>query len=53
MNLYLNDESTQIPGLSPFIRDTVHWVLAPMMYDPNGMPRITSPNRIGIHIYSL
>ncbi|CAE6421986.1 unnamed protein product, partial [Rhizoctonia solani] len=24
-----------IPGLSSFIRDTVHWVLQPMMYDPN------------------
>ncbi|CAE7115005.1 unnamed protein product [Rhizoctonia solani] len=26
---------SNIPGLSSFIRDTVHWVLQPMMYDPN------------------
>ncbi|CAE6512911.1 unnamed protein product [Rhizoctonia solani] len=26
---------SNIPGLSAFIRDTVHWVLQPMMYDPN------------------
>ena len=25
----------QIPGLSAFIRDTVHSVLGPMMYEPN------------------
>ncbi|KAG8744411.1 hypothetical protein FRC10_010189 [Ceratobasidium sp. 414] len=24
-----------IPGLSSFIRDTVHYILGPMMYDPN------------------
>ncbi|KDN50305.1 hypothetical protein RSAG8_01641, partial [Rhizoctonia solani AG-8 WAC10335] len=26
---------SNIPGLSSFVRDTVHWVLQPMMYDPN------------------
>jgi Ca2+-dependent lipid-binding protein len=26
---------TQIPGLSSFIRDTLHSILRPMMYDPN------------------
>ncbi len=26
---------TQIPGLSSFIRDTIHSILGPMMYDPN------------------
>ncbi|KAG9128333.1 hypothetical protein FRC07_000841 [Ceratobasidium sp. 392] len=26
---------TNIPGLAPFIRDTVHSILGPMMYDPN------------------
>ncbi|KAG8762146.1 hypothetical protein FRC11_010840 [Ceratobasidium sp. 423] len=26
---------SNIPGLSSFIRDTVHWVLQPMMYAPN------------------
>jgi Ca2+-dependent lipid-binding protein len=26
---------TQIPGLSSFIRDMIHSILGPMMYDPN------------------
>jgi Ca2+-dependent lipid-binding protein len=26
---------TQIPGLSSFIRETIHSILGPMMYDPN------------------
>lgn len=26
---------TQIPGLSSFIRETIHSILGPMMYEPN------------------
>lgn len=31
----LGFDVASIPGLSPFIRDTVHAVLGPMMYEPN------------------
>ncbi len=28
-------DMTQIPGLSSFIRETIHSILGPMMYEPN------------------